>query len=70
MGRQQGKNTVNNINSNTVAPETNDSTTGRSDHPNEDEAENDLKNNFVKKMETLNEELKNSLKRMEEKNQK
>lgn len=69
MGRQQGKNTINNINSNTVPPETNDSTTGRSDHPNEDEAKMTLKIT-LKKMETLNEELKNSLKRMEEKTKK
>ena len=49
-------------------PEPSGPTTGRPEHPNPEEAEeNNLKYNFMKMIETLKEEMKNSLKEMEEK---
>ena len=51
-----------------VTPEPSGHTTGRLDHPNPEEAEeNDFKCNFMKMMETFEEEMKNSLKEMENK---
>ena len=50
-----------------VTPEPSGHTAGRLDHPNPGEAEeNDFKHNFMKMMETFKEEMKNSLKEMEE----
>ena len=52
-------------------PGTSDSVTAKSQHSNADEAEgNDLKNNFMKVIEALEEEIKNSLKEIEEKTNK
>ena len=49
-------------------PETSGSTTARPEHPNADEAEeNNLKNNFMKMIEALKEEMKNFLKEKEKK---
>ena len=46
----------------------NGSTATRPEHPNADEAEeNNLKNNFMKMIEALKEEMKNSLIKVEEK---
>ena len=71
MDRQQCKNTLNNINSNTAPPEVSGSTTARSQHPNADGAEeNDRKNNLMKMIEALKEEMKNFLKEIEEKTNK
>ena len=54
-----------------VTPELSGHTTGKLDHPNPEEAEeNDFKCNFMKMMETFKEEVKNSLKEMEEKTNK
>ena len=54
-----------------VQPEPNRCTTGRLDHPNpEDIEENDFKGYLMKMMETFKEEVKNSLKEMEEKTNK
>ena len=54
-----------------VTPETSDHITGRLDYPNSEEAEeNNFKHNFMKMMETFKEEMKNSLKEMEEKTNK
>ena len=63
--------TLKNKTCSTAPPETSDSTVARPKHPNTDEAEeNDIKNNFMKMIETLKEEMKNSLKEMEEKTNK
>ena len=52
-------------------PEPSGPTTGRPEHPNPEAAEeSDLHYNFMKKIATLEEEMKNSLKEMEEKKQK
>ena len=55
-----------------VTPESSDHTTGRLDHPNseETEEENAFKCNGMKMMETFEEEMKNSLKEMGEKTSK
>ena len=54
-----------------ITPEPSGHTTERLDHPNPEEAEeNDFKCNFMKMMETFKEEMKNSLKEMEEKTNK
>lgn len=67
MGRQQYKNTFNSIKSNMAPTESSSSTTERPEHPNSDEAEeNNLKNNFMKMIEALKEEMKISLKEIEE----
>lgn len=51
-----------------VPPEPSGGTTGRPEHPNPEEAEeNELYNDFTKMIETLKEEIKNSLKEREEK---
>ena len=51
-----------------VAPEPNGHIKGRLDHPNPEEAEEiNFKCKFMKMMETFKEEMKNSLKEMEEK---
>lgn len=68
MGRHQYNNTFNNLKGSMVTPESSGLMTGRSEYPNPEEAEkNDLKYNFMKVIETLKEETKNSLKVMEEK---
>ena len=52
-------------------PEPSGPTTGRPEHPNPEEAEeNDLKYNFMKMIATLKGEMKNSLKEMEKKDKK
>ena len=67
MCRQQGNNTLNNTKTNTAPPETNGSIE-RPEHSNADEAEeNNTKNNFMKMIEALKEEMKISLKEMDEK---
>ena len=54
-----------------VTPEPSGYTTGRPDHPNPEETEeNVLKYNFMKLIEILKDEMKNSLKEMEEKTNK
>ena len=59
MGRRQCKNTFN--------TETSGSKSARPEHPNTNEAEeNDLKNNFMKMIEALKEDMKNSLKEVED----
>ena len=50
-----------------VTPEPSGHITGRPDHRNPEEAkENNFKHNFMTMMETFKEEMKNSLKEMEE----
>ena len=65
------QNTLNNLMSNIAIPEPNGPTTGRHEHPNPQKAEeNDFKYNFMKMIQSLREEMKNSLKEMEEKTNK
>lgn len=67
MGRQHGRNTLNNTKNNTATSETRDSTARRHEHSNTDEIEeNETKNNFIKMIEALKEERKNFLNGMEE----
>ena len=66
---RQGKNTCNTTKSNTTPVKPKDPTTARLEQPNEAE-ENDLKNNFKRMFETPKEEMRNSLKEMEEKTNK
>lgn len=68
MGRHQCKNSFNNLKSNIVTQESSGYTTGRLDHPNPEEKENDFKCNFMKMMETFKEEVKISLIKATEKN--
>ena len=70
MGRQQCKNPLNSIKSKPAPPETSGSATARPQQLNADEAENYLKNNFMKMTEALKEEIKNSLKVEEKTNKK
>ena len=71
MGRQQCKNIFDNIESNMAIPKTSGSTTAKLGHPNADETEEyHLKNNFMEMIEALKEEMKNSLKEMEERTNK
>ena len=68
MDRCQCKNSSNNLKSNMVTSEPSDHTTGRLDHLNPEEAEqNDFKCNFMRMMDSFKEEMTNSLKEMEEK---
>ena len=68
MGRCQCKNSFNNLKSNKIAPEPSGHTTGKPDHPNPEEAEeNNIKYHFLKTIETLKEEKRNSLKEIEKK---
>ncbi|MGE9715022.1 RBD-like domain-containing protein, partial [Escherichia coli] len=68
MGRRQYKNTFNNRKINMIPPESRDYTPARHEHPNTDDGEeNNLKNNFMKMIETLREEIKKSFREMEEK---
>ena len=68
---RKGRNTHNTTKSNTIPVKPKDPTTARLEQPNIDEAEeNDLKNNFKRKFETLKDEMRNSLKEMEEKTNK
>lgn len=68
MGRQQGKNTLNNRKSSRASLETGGSTVRKPEHPNSDAVEeNDTKNNFMEMIEVLKEEMKKSLTEMEEK---
>ena len=54
-----------------ATPESSGPTKRKPEHPNPEEAkENILKYNFLKKIESLNEEMKTSLKEMEEKTNK
>ena len=54
-----------------TTPESSDSSTRRLEHPNPEEVEEiDFKCNLMKMMETLKQEVKNSLKEMEEKTNK
>ncbi|CAH7300164.1 AC109844.1 [Phodopus roborovskii] len=67
MGRQY-KNTSKNKKTYMAPAESRDSIQARSEHPNTDEAEeNDLKSNFMKIMEDFKEDVRKSLKEMEEK---
>ena len=71
MGRRQCKNSFNILKSNMITPESNEHTTGRLEHTNPEEVEEiNFKRNLVKMMETLQQEVKNSLKEMEEKTNK
>ena len=59
MKRHQFRNSFNKLKCKLVTPEPNGHTTGRPDHPNPEEVEeNDLKNNFMKMIETFKEEMK------------
>ena len=65
---RQDKNTCNITQSSTTAVKRKDPRTTRLEQSNIDEAEeNDLKSNFKRMVETLKEEMRNSLKEMEEK---
>lgn len=67
----QDKNPLHNIKNKTAPQETSGSTIARPEHPNEDEAEkNDHKNNFMRKIEALKEEIKKSLKEVKEQTKK
>ena len=69
-GRQKGKNTLNNTKSNTT-PETSGSIARRPEHHNTDEAEeNGTIYGYMKMIKAIKEEMKNSLKEMEEKTKK
>ncbi|CAO2638382.1 LINE-1 retrotransposable element ORF1 protein [Lemmus lemmus] len=71
MGRRQCKNSSNILKSNMATPESSGHTTRRLDHPNPEEVEgNNSKCNFMKIMETFKEEVRNSLKEMEDKTNK
>ena len=59
-----------NILKNMVTPESSGHTKGRLDHPNPEVEENDFECNFMKMMYTFTEEVKNSLKEIEEKTNK
>ena len=64
MDRCQCKNSFNNQKSKTVTPEPNGHTTGRFNHPNPEEVEeNDFKCNFMSMMETFKEDMKTPLKK-------
>ena len=64
MGRRQCKSTFNNLKNNMVPPEPCSPTTGRPDHPNPEEIEeNNLKNNFIKMIGTLKEMEENTNKK-------
>ena len=68
---RKGKNTHNTTKSNTTPVKPKEATIARLEQPNIDEAEeNDLKNNFRRMFEILKEEMRNSLKEMEEKTNK
>ncbi|EGW02308.1 Putative transposase element L1Md-A101/L1Md-A102/L1Md-A2 [Cricetulus griseus] len=68
MGRQHYKNTSTNRKMYMTPPESRDSTLARPEHHNADEAEeNILKNYFMKMIEALKEDMRQSLKEMEEK---
>lgn len=63
MGNFQYKNTLNNIKNKLTLPEHSDPTTTTPEYPNADEAEEyDFKNNFLKMIEALKQEMKYSLK--------
>ena len=63
----QCKDSSNNLKSIMVTPEPSGHVTGRLDHSNAEEAEeNDFKHNFMKMMEIFKKEMKNSLKEMQE----
>ena len=71
MDRHQGKNSSDNLKSNMITAESSEHATGRLEHPNPEEVEEmDFKRNLMKMMETLKQEVKNSLKEMEEKTNK
>ena len=71
MGWHQRKKSFNNLKSNLVTPEPSGHSIGRFEHPNPEEAEeNNFKCNFMRMMETFKEEMKNSLKEIEEKTNK
>ena len=67
IGRCQCKNSSNNLKSNTKTPEPNELTTGGLEQPNPEEVE---KIDIMKVIESLKQEMKNSLKEMDEKNNK
>ena len=68
---RKGKNTCNTTKSNTTPVKPKDPTTARLEQPNIDESEeNELKSNFRRMFETLKEEMRISLKEMEEKTNK
>lgn len=69
MNRQQCKDTLNSITNNTAPSESSASTTSRPEHPNANEEEINHKNNFMKMIEALKQEMKNSLKEVEGRNQ-
>lgn len=57
IGRQQGRNTLNNTKNNIATPEARDSTVRRHERSNTDVIEeNETKNNFIKMIEALKEE--------------
>ncbi|ERE67993.1 Transposase, L1 containing protein [Cricetulus griseus] len=69
--RGQCKRTFNNRKPNMTPPETKNHTSARPEHHNADEAEeNDLKNIFMKMIEDLKEDMRKSLKEMEERTNK
>ena len=67
MGKRLFQNTSNSIKTNMAPPNPSGLTTRRPEHPNPEETEeNDLPYNFIKMTEILKEEMKNSLKEMDE----
>ena len=71
MGRCQCKNSSNNLKNNIITPESSEHTTGRLEYPNPEEVEEiDFKRNIMKVIESLKQDVKNSLKEMDEKNNK
>ena len=71
MGRCQCKNSSNNLKNNIITPESSEHTTGRLEYPNPEEVEEiDFKHNIMKVIESLKQDVKNSLKEMDEKNNK
>ena len=70
MGRCQYKNSSNNLKNN-ITSGSSEQTKGRLEHPNpEDVEEIDFKHSIMKVIESLKQEVKNSLKEMDEKNSK
>ena len=71
MGRQQCKNSSNNLKSNTITPQSSEHTTGRFEHPNPEEVEEiDFRHNIMKMVETIKQDVNNSFKEMDEKTNK
>ena len=67
MGRRQCKNSSNNLKNSTITPECRDHATRRLEHPIPEEVEEiDFKRNIMKVIKYLKQDVKNSLKEMDE----